>query len=132
MRRSIVYRDKHVAELQDAATLRSALAEDGVLLWVDILTPDDSDVAVLRDEFHFHPLSIEDALREEQRAKVDEYAGYNLIVLFDLSLENESEQVHPRELTVFVGPKFVVTVHQEEIRCLDELLGATASRSEHH
>src|SRR5262245_925439 len=121
MRRSIVYSDKCVSELGDPEAIKAALADHGSLLWVDMRAPDDSDFAVLRDKFQFHPLALEDAMREEQRAKVDEYAGYNLIVLFDLSLEQESEQVRLRELTLFVGLNFIVTVHQDEIPSLEQL-----------
>lgn len=121
MRRSIVYRDGRIAPASDGAECTTALEDDRSLLWVDMREPDAEDFAVLRDEFRFHPLALEDAMREEQRAKVDEYAGYNLIVLFDLSLEDESEQVRPREITLFVGANFVVTVHQEEIPCIDQL-----------
>src|SRR5688572_8429372 len=98
MRRSIVYRDGNVLPVEDGQAIRSALDDGRSLLWVDILTPTDDDFAALCDEFQFHPLAMEDAMRGRQRAKVDEYPGHTLMVLFDLSLDVEADQVHVREL----------------------------------
>jgi magnesium transporter len=121
MLRSVLYRDGRVADAGNCDSIQTALEDSGSVLWVDMYAPDDSDYAVLRDDFRFHPLALEDAMREDQRAKVDQYAGYNLIVMFDLSLEPDSDQVKQKELTLFVGPNFVVTVHQEAIHSVDEL-----------
>jgi len=40
---------------------------------VDIQSPDDEDIALLRDKFGFHPLAIEDTKRPEGRPKVNIY-----------------------------------------------------------
>ena len=43
------------------------------LVWLDVQDPTDEDVALLRDQFGFHPLAIEDAARAHERPKVDAY-----------------------------------------------------------
>src|ERR1044071_10427852 len=103
MRRSIVYHDGKIRPIDVDESTPSGLDSDGSLLWLDILDPTEADFDFLSHAFKFHPLAIEDARRGGQRAKVDEYRGYNLIVLFDLSLNDEAEEVRVRELTIFVS-----------------------------
>ena len=43
------------------------------VVWLDIEAPDDAEIRLLRDEFGFHPLAIEDATRAHERPKVDAY-----------------------------------------------------------
>jgi magnesium transporter len=121
MRRSVVYRDGILAPVEDGEACRSALDDGRSLLWVDILSPTDEDFAALRDDFRFHPLAMEDAMRGRQRAKVDEYPDHNLIVLFDLSLDDEADLVVVRELTLFVAENFIITLHREPIHAIDDL-----------
>lgn len=123
MRRTVIYSNGAVSEAADDAAAREALGRTDVLVWTDIQAPDDDDFALLRDGFHFHPLALEDAARGGQRAKVDPYDDYSLIVLFDLALEESSEQVRTRELMLFVGRNFVVSLHAEVIAPLDEVWG---------
>jgi len=79
--------------------------------WLDIEAPDDADYELLEHTFKFHPLTIEDIKHQEQRPKVDEYPDYNFVVLFQVLWE--SDQVHVLEHHLYVGPTFLVTVHQE-------------------
>ena len=121
MRRSILYRDGKLGPIDVDESTPSALDHAGSLLWLDILGPTEEDFDFLQQVFGFHPLAIEDARRGGQRAKVDEYRGYNLIVLFDLSLSDEAEAVQVRELTMFISERFVITVHKDPIHCIDDL-----------
>jgi magnesium transporter len=50
-----------------------ALREPHTILWLDITDPTPEDQILLREEFGFHPLAIEDAVRAHERPKVDAY-----------------------------------------------------------
>ncbi len=54
-------------------TIAAILKDRRAILWLDILDPDAEDQALLRDQFGFHPLAIEDAIRSHERPKVDAY-----------------------------------------------------------
>lgn len=43
------------------------------IVWLDIEDPTEADQALLAEEFGFHPLAIEDAIRSHERPKVDAY-----------------------------------------------------------
>ena len=79
--------------------------------WLDIEAPDDADYRLLEETFKFHPLTIEDIKHQNQRPKVDEYPDYNFVVLFQALWENEKVDVLEHHL--YVGPTYLVTVHQE-------------------
>jgi magnesium transporter len=54
-------------------TLVAALHDPHNVIWLDIQDATDEDVALLREQFGFHPLAIEDATRAHERPKVDAY-----------------------------------------------------------
>jgi Mg2+ and Co2+ transporter CorA len=45
------------------------------IVWLDIQDPTEADQIFLREEFGFHPLAIEDAIRSHERPKVDAYGA---------------------------------------------------------
>jgi magnesium transporter len=79
--------------------------------WLDIEAPDQSDYDLLQNVFKFHPLTIEDIQHQNQRPKVDEYPDYNFTVLFVAEWSNDD--IVLREHHLFVGPHYLITVHEE-------------------
>ena len=53
----------------------------GTLKWYHILHPSDEDLEFLQNEFHFHPLDIEDCTGRSQRSKIDIYDDYYFLIL---------------------------------------------------
>ena len=50
----------------------------GVTLWVDVVKPTPEEgQQLLADTFHFHPLSVEDALSDIHHPKIEPYKGYS-------------------------------------------------------
>lgn len=64
------------------AYISDVLAQPEHIIWLNLADPPDEDIALLRDEFGFHPLAIEDAIRSHQRPKVDSYDGYYFVVFY--------------------------------------------------
>ncbi|HQR33431.1 MAG TPA: magnesium/cobalt transporter CorA [Blastocatellia bacterium] len=87
------------------------------VVWVDVTDPQDQDFDDLAREFGFHPLAIEDCRHPHQRPKIDEYSGYYFLVVYEASL-NEDCQLELRELNIFLGPNYIVTVHSQPIRAI--------------
>ncbi|MDO8613582.1 MAG: hypothetical protein Q7R32_12295, partial [Dehalococcoidia bacterium] len=83
-RMAVLYRSGAGAVSQPAgeAALRAALEDTAGLLWVDLLIHGEADVAVLRDVFHFHPLTIEDCVSPHvDPAKIDDHGDYLFVVV---------------------------------------------------
>jgi magnesium transporter len=77
-------------------------------------------VQAMRDIFHFHPLAIDDTRNQMQRPKVEEYEDHLFVILNPVSSDSE-KQVSFRELDVFVGKNYVVTVHRSSESVIDEV-----------
>lgn len=73
MRSLIVSRSGRFRDGCTTEALSTLLADSHNLIWLDIQDPTDEDAALLRDQFGFHPLAIEDAARAHERPKVDAY-----------------------------------------------------------
>jgi magnesium transporter len=80
------------------------------ILWVDINAPVDSDWAALAEQFHFHPLALEDAQKQNQRPKLDVYEGYLFLSVHALS---NLLTIETQELDLFLGPNYLITIHNE-------------------
>jgi magnesium transporter len=104
----------------------NALADAKGLLWVDFLDePDESCERILRDVFHFHPLAIDDALRESHVPKVDDWDSYLYIVLHAVAFDPAAEeQLSTRELDIFAGRNYIVTHRDHAIDPLDRVWDA--------
>jgi magnesium transporter len=98
------------------------LQNPSALLWIDFAgEPDASCEPILTGTFRFHPLAVDDALKETHTPKVDDWGEYIYIVLNTMSFSAEdSLSLTTKELDVFLGKNFVVTHHDETIRSIDE------------
>jgi magnesium transporter len=94
------------------------LSEQNVV-WADVSDPTGKDFEELAEEFNFHPLSIEDCRNAHQRPKVEEYPGYYFIVLYESELVGADDDLELRELNIFLGPNYLVTVHSRPIRAIE-------------
>jgi len=63
----------------------------------------------MRDVFGFHPLTIKQTHDEKQRPKIEEYADYLFLIVNPVTAG--AERLAFRELDVFAGATYVVTVH---------------------
>jgi magnesium transporter len=90
----------------------------GVTFWVDLSAPTEEEGKVLSEVFHFHPLSVEDALSAIQFPKVESYPGYLYLVLHGVDVRAESEQFATQDVDFFVGPNYLVTVHDGRSRSI--------------
>ena len=88
------------------------------IIWVDVADPTSEDFEELAKEFGFHPLSIEDCRNEHQRPKVEEFQGYYFIVLYEAELIM-GRHLELRELNIFLGKNYLVTVHSQPLRAID-------------
>jgi magnesium transporter len=106
------------------AQVPQALTEQQGLLWVDISGPEehsDSHLeAWLCDVFHFHHLSVEDALRESHIPKVDDWGEYLYLVFHVAGIDPDEDVLLLQEWDIFLGRNFLVTYHVGPLAILDQ------------
>lgn len=94
------------------ATPEEAAGERGrhPLVWVNVDGLGDGDsITRLGDLFGLHRLAMEDVVHTHQRAKVETYDGYVFMVLREAAF---SDRLEMDQVSVFVGPDFVVTFQE--------------------
>jgi magnesium transporter len=91
--------------------MRNVLSEKKGLMWVHLDFPDEQELlSILRDTFHFHPLSIEDCQSTGyQTPKVDDFDDYLFIVAHALQPGPHFDRLETNELNCFIGENYLVT-----------------------
>lgn len=102
----------------DPDQISNLCARGSNVIWVDVPNPESRDFDDLAREFNFHPLAIEDCKKGHQRPKIDEYSGYYFMVLYEAELTAEGD-LEMRELNIFLGQNYLVTVHSKPIRAIE-------------
>lgn len=114
-----VYLDGRRAACADPSDELEALRERGQgFLWIGVKDPADAEFAEINDELRLHPLAVEDAVKGNQRPKVDFYDESMFVVLKTLHYIDETSDVETGELMLFVGDQFVLTVRRSEVNPL--------------
>lgn len=93
----------------------------GVLLWVDLAAPSIPDALILSDTFAFHPLSVEDARADLHYPKIEAYDGYLYAILHGIDFHTGEEGFATHDIDFFIGPNYLVTVHDGHSRSIAEL-----------
>ena len=107
-----LYRDgRLVEEGFDVADVSVHLADSRNVVWLDLLQPDEADMAVLVEELGLHPLAIEDALHAHQRAKFERYTDHMFLAVYGV-VEQDGE-LETAEVAAFLTPHALVTVRKD-------------------
>lgn len=105
----------------DIARLRT---DPNCMIWVDMMPKDnDEQVAerLLLEQFGFHSLAIDDALRETHVPKVDDWHEYLYVVLHAVRFDTATRRIRTLELDAFVGKNYLVTHHCESVAAIDSI-----------
>lgn len=100
------------------------------VLWVDLSQPTAEEARVLADVFHFHELSVEDALATVHHPKVETYADYLYLILHGIDFRAAGHHFATHDTDFFIGPNYLVTVHDAKTRST-QLVRDLCLKSEH-
>ena len=93
----------------------------GDLTWVDIAPPTEKETEYLAQNYPFHPLDLDDTISRIQRPKIDEYEDYLFLVLHFPQFHKEARVITTSQVSVFIGEKYLVTLHNGELKPLVKL-----------
>ncbi|MGH2536048.1 MAG: magnesium transporter CorA family protein [Candidatus Promineifilaceae bacterium] len=104
--------------------LPALLGSQSGLVWLDLDSEGDLKLSeqILAQVFKFHPLAIDDALREVHGPKLDNWGDYLLVVLQEAVFAAGRSELKQTELDIFLGPSFLVTYHHEPSPAVEALL----------
>jgi magnesium transporter len=121
----------------DASTpaLVAAVRDCKSIFWLDMVKPTDDEYMLLDEVFGFHPLAIEDSIQYSQRPKIESYQhlgdvcqqGYFYMVFHGPDLETFKEHLRTKEIDMFMSERYLVTIHEEDFRTINEIAGRAAA-----
>jgi magnesium Mg(2+) and cobalt Co(2+) transport protein (corA) len=91
------------------------------LLWLDLDDPMSKSLDDLAAHYGFHELAVEDCRNKQQLAKVDYYDGYSFYIINSTHYSQNPCEVRLREIDAFLGPDYIVTVHDGESLSINEI-----------
>jgi magnesium transporter len=108
------YRD---GRRQDAGAIpveeAAARCELGGFVWLGLFEPRAEELEEVRVNFGLHELAVEDAQTYHLRPKIEQYDGdVDFVILRTARYDDDREEVDFGEISIFVGPTFVITVRQ--------------------
>jgi magnesium transporter len=86
----------------------------GTLKWHHILDPSEEDLQFLKDNFHFHPLDIEDCRSVNQRPKIDIYDDYYFLILHFPNYDRWNRFLKTKEVKIFWGDDYIITIGKSQ------------------
>jgi magnesium transporter len=107
------------ADAVDPAWLKP---DSGVTVWVDLMNPTPEEgKQILSDVFHFHELSVDDALSALQFPKVESYGAYLYLILHRIDFAAREHCFQTHDVDFFLGDRFLVTVHSGDSRSFEQV-----------
>ncbi|NOV00250.1 magnesium/cobalt transporter CorA [Paenibacillus planticolens] len=109
----LIYESTHAAVHEEEARVPAS----NEVVWVRMENPSPDEVKhVLGDIFKCHPLLVEDAIKLNQRPKMDMYKEHVFLTFFAVS-----EELEPQEIAIVIGSNFVITVYKNNLPFMDQL-----------
>jgi magnesium transporter len=110
------------AEGFPVAQVSDYLAEDDMVVWVDLCGPSVEELHELASELGLHELAVEDALSEHQRPKLDHYATHLFFSCHALHVDRDESRLDTTEIDAFVSKRWIITVRKDNGFTMDEVL----------
>ena len=100
---------------EGAVSLEEAAARcgQGGFVWLGLFEPEPEELEQVRATFGLHELAVEDAQTFHLRPKIESYdQDVRLVILRTARYDDSAEDVEFGEISVFLAPRFVITVRQ--------------------
>ena len=127
-----VYRDGHRMPCGDLSDELEGLRRAGHgFIWIGLKDPTDAEFALVNEELKLPALAIEDAVKGNQRPKLDVYDNTMFLSLKTLRYIDATSDVETGEVMILVGDRFVVTVRRGEANPLTGVRARLEDAPEH-
>ena len=90
--------------------------------WINLIEPGSEELELLAKKYRFHELDLEDCLQLTERPKIDEYDKYLFIILQFPVYNKKHHRFDTEQLNIFIGQDYLITVHQGNLKALNEIV----------
>ena len=121
----LFHRDRRGATRRDLPLdkLPRLLRQPGGMVWLDFSgEPPEVCEPILRQAFGFHPLAIDDALKETHVPKLDDWGEYLYVAIHAIHYDAARETpLTTHEIDAFLGATYLVTHHDDPLPEVDRV-----------
>ncbi|MFY1618386.1 magnesium/cobalt transporter CorA [Micromonospora sp. WMMD736] len=99
-----------------AEALEAARREEHGFVWIGLHQPELAEMTAIAETYGLHELAVEDAVKAEQRPKLERFGDVSFLVLRTArycehtELTETSEVVETGQVMLFIGPNFLISV----------------------
>ena len=104
-----VYREGEELTTVPVADLSEVRQEPDTLIWVDVLSATEAELAAMGEEFDLHPLVLETVGVPNQRPKVEQFKEYALLVCYTVQRIEAEPHARLHEVDLVSGRNFLVS-----------------------
>jgi magnesium transporter len=103
-------------EFSPVEALREASLRENAFVWLGLHEPSLEEMTELAQTYGLHELAVEDAVKAEQRPKLEQFGDVQFLVLRTAryvphrELTETSQVVETGQMMIFIGERFVITV----------------------
>ena len=115
------YSDGRCKVLESVQAAAQAWQAEAASIWIDLEHPDESTLTSFGDVFKLSGEALEDCLHGEQRPRIDEYDDHIFLMLYGVPSDIADGAYEPKKLALFCGSRFLISVHQEGLRTIDDI-----------
>ena len=90
-----------------------------IALWFDLDSPTQAELDFLEKQLRIHHLTLEDIVKQNQRAKIESFEGYVYMAIHPL-IRKDSLEIEPAEIDLLLGHNWLVMVRYGPIPGLIE------------
>nr|MDT0661831.1 magnesium/cobalt transporter CorA [Micromonospora sp. DSM 115978] len=107
---------RQAGDLDYVSALTVARRESNGFVWLGLHEPGPDEIAGIAEAYGLHELAVEDAIKAEQRPKLERFGEVSFLVLRTAryvghgELTETSEVVETGQVMLFIGPNFVISV----------------------
>ncbi len=80
-------------------------------VWIDLESVTSDELDFVARVFGLLDLTVEDLLVRGQRAKLEAFDGYNVLIMHGMTFDSHTKQVAVPELDIVIGKSFLITNH---------------------
>jgi magnesium transporter len=103
------FRQKDVEKVEECFVFK----ETATVTWINVDGVHESEIiGRIGDCYGIHPLILEDIMTTAQRPKYEDLGNYIYVVLRMLSCEKDSDEVQSEQVSLIVGPNFVISFQE--------------------
>jgi magnesium transporter len=98
----------------DIDTLSEVRTEKGTVVWVDMVSPTEPELAKIAEELSVDVSTLNECATSHQRPKLEENGEYLLVVSYGAKLPDRAGIAELHELDILAGRGWLITVHGGE------------------